>query len=278
MNVKRSLKWWMLSSFIALPALLLAVTLGYQQVTGQPLGGNTIYQTDAPSGTAPAFRANGSDANISINLVPKGTGTVQINGTPIVTSGGAGVFSTITVSGTSTFNGPQITQIGTSGVTHGDGGIPIFVSSTDQATTGTVLQNLYTFTLPANSLSSTVNQRLRFKYFWLTAANANNKTTTITFGATTIFNSTAAAFNNAFVQVDCDLFVTGANTQKAICVATTGTLNALINGASANVITTSTTPAETTSGPIVINVTGTTPTAIGDLTAKSITIDYYPQP
>lgn len=257
-------------------ALLLALLAG----PAFAQGANSLLATDAPSGSAPALRANGVDANISINLVPKGTGAVQINGAPIPSFAGGNLTVTgnLAVTGSSQFTGPQTAQIGTSGVFHGDGGIPIFVNSTDSATTGLVLQTLYTFPLPANSLANTVNQRLRFKLYALTAANANNKTLTITFGATTIFNSTTLGFNNSVLQVDCDLFVTGVNTQKALCFGSTATTNGAANGAAATFMSTSTTPAETVSGAITINVTGTTPTAIGDLTAKSLAIDFYPQP
>jgi hypothetical protein len=41
----------------------------------------------AVASSAPQIQARGSDTNISINLVPKGSGTVQISGTAIETSG-----------------------------------------------------------------------------------------------------------------------------------------------------------------------------------------------
>ena len=76
---------------IGLGFLLLGVLpLGYGIVYGQPFGANTIVETDAASGSAPALRASGVDANISVNIVPKGTGTVQVNGVAIPGVAGGG--------------------------------------------------------------------------------------------------------------------------------------------------------------------------------------------
>ena len=44
---------------------------------------------NAATGNAPAFTASGGDSNISINLVPKGTGEVQANGSGLATTGKA---------------------------------------------------------------------------------------------------------------------------------------------------------------------------------------------
>lgn len=45
---------------------------------------NEITVTNAATGNKPTISATGGDTNISINLVPKGNGTVQINGVEIV--------------------------------------------------------------------------------------------------------------------------------------------------------------------------------------------------
>lgn len=44
---------------------------------------NEVTLANAATGNAPTFTASGGDTNISINLVPKGTGTIQYNGTEI---------------------------------------------------------------------------------------------------------------------------------------------------------------------------------------------------
>ena len=50
---------------------------------------NELTYANAATGNAPAFTATGGDSNISINLVPKGTGEVQANGSGLATTGKA---------------------------------------------------------------------------------------------------------------------------------------------------------------------------------------------
>lgn len=50
---------------------------------------NELTIANAASGGNPTISATGGGTNISINLVPKGTGTVQQNGTPLATTGKA---------------------------------------------------------------------------------------------------------------------------------------------------------------------------------------------
>jgi hypothetical protein len=50
---------------------------------------NELTFANAAAGNAPSFTASGGDSNISINLVPKGTGSVQINGSQASTVGKA---------------------------------------------------------------------------------------------------------------------------------------------------------------------------------------------
>jgi len=50
---------------------------------------NELTFANAATGNAPSFTATGNDTNISINLVPKGTGEVQANGSGLATTGKA---------------------------------------------------------------------------------------------------------------------------------------------------------------------------------------------
>ena len=50
---------------------------------------NQLTYANAAAGNAPSFTASGGDSNISINLVPKGTGEVQANGSGLATTGKA---------------------------------------------------------------------------------------------------------------------------------------------------------------------------------------------
>jgi hypothetical protein len=50
---------------------------------------NELTYANAAAGNAPSFTASGGDTNISINLVPKGTGQIQANGNGLATTGKA---------------------------------------------------------------------------------------------------------------------------------------------------------------------------------------------
>ena len=50
---------------------------------------NQLTYANAATGNAPSFTASGGDSNININLVPKGTGQVQANGSGLATTGKA---------------------------------------------------------------------------------------------------------------------------------------------------------------------------------------------
>ena len=50
---------------------------------------NELTYANAATGNNPSFTASGDDTNISINLVPKGTGQVQANGSGLATTGKA---------------------------------------------------------------------------------------------------------------------------------------------------------------------------------------------
>lgn len=249
----------------ALVALLAGAGIAVAQLP------NTLNISSAASGSAPAVRASGVDANININLVPKGSGTVQIGGSPIAVSGGT-VTSFTVDPGPLNVNGALLIEPGTSATLKAVGA-RIFHSAADAPTVGTVLETLYTASLAANALAVD-GQSIRIKAVATTAANGNNKTFLITFGATTIFTSTAAAFNNDYLQVICDLFRTGAATQKAFCAMYSSELGAITTtiNSSSNL----TTPAETLTGAVAILFRGTTPTAAADLTARYATIDWYP--
>lgn len=49
---------------------------------------NEFTVTNATTGNSPSITASGGDTNISINLIPKGSGTVQANSVPVVTTTG----------------------------------------------------------------------------------------------------------------------------------------------------------------------------------------------
>lgn len=57
---------------------------------------NELTYSNAATGNAPAFTASGGDTNISINLVPKGTGTAQVAGETVALARTSATLSTAT--------------------------------------------------------------------------------------------------------------------------------------------------------------------------------------
>lgn len=285
-----TIRKWLTRSLIA---LLVAggVAVGAEHLFAQPgQTPNTARLRGAALGSAPALTCQGLDTNINCDVVPKGSGTLTVNGSAVLTTAG-GTFTTLTinpgpfsvsgttnltgavnVTGDTSLTGNLLIRPGTAAVLKRVGA-RIFHSVTDAPTTGTVIETLYTHNLAANTLAVD-GQSLDINVWATTAGNGNNKTLTVVFGATTIGTSTAQAFNGETMNLKCNVYRTGAATQKARCVYqsfTTGTFTA-----NNNFVVSSSTPGETLSGAVAILVRGTTPTAAADLTANAATIDWQP--
>ena len=84
---------------------------GLQALDFIPVASSVNYLDIIPAATGnrPGIRANGTDANVSLNLYTKGTGTVTINGVDAVTTTGTQTISSKTII-TSTTTNPAETQ------------------------------------------------------------------------------------------------------------------------------------------------------------------------
>lgn len=71
---------------------------------------NEITISNAITAGTPSITASGSDPNISLNLLAKGTGTVQVGGLPIVTTTGTQTLTNKTLT-SPTINSPTVTQL-----------------------------------------------------------------------------------------------------------------------------------------------------------------------
>ncbi len=270
-NFRRKALW-------GLAALLLSIG-GYQAVIAQPgMSPNFAWLRGAALGSDPALVCQGLDTNVDCNVVPQGTGQLLVNGSPVAIGGGTLTSLNINpgplnVTGTTNLTGPLFVQPGTA-ATLKLAGARIAHNVVDAATTGLVIETLYTFTVEANTLA--VNgQSLGLEVVATTAANANNKTLTLVYGATTIGTLGPVAANGENFRVTCRIYRTGAVTQKAICEGT-HKANADVGGTASFGINQFSTPGETLSGATTLLVRGTTPTAIGDLTARVATLDWKP--
>jgi hypothetical protein len=124
------LSWYTLSANQASSFANITVTSAINDVNGNELlklnaaalAVNELTLANAAAGNAPTLSATGNDTNIGLNLVPKGTGTVQANGLPLVTTTGAQtltnktltapVISTISNTGTLTLPTSTDTLVG----------------------------------------------------------------------------------------------------------------------------------------------------------------------
>ncbi len=75
-----------------------------------PSAVNQVTVSNAATGTAPSLSATGTDTNISLNLVPKGSGSVQLGGVPF---GALATQNTVSASEMPAFTGDVSTSSGT---------------------------------------------------------------------------------------------------------------------------------------------------------------------
>jgi len=127
------------------------------------------------------------------------------------------------------------------------GGV-VYVSNTTVGNVGTGEDDLMSASISAATLE-TNTQCLCFEAHFTTAANANNKTVKIKFGATTIYDSTAVAANDDRLHVHGVIYRTGAATQIARVTAIGNNGGAFLNDVQFS------SPTETLSGAITFKAT-----------------------
>lgn len=147
---------------------------------------NDISITNAATAGAPTISATGTDANVSLNLVPKGTGTVQINGVDAVT-----ISATQTLTN-KTWNGATI------GLAYG---------GTGATTAATARTNLGATTVGANLFVLTNPSAIRYL-----RVNTDNTVTTI--DGTTLRTEIAAVSSVAGTGTVSGLTLTGTVTSS----------------------------------------------------------------
>ena len=125
----------------------------------------------------------------------------------------------------------------------------------------TTIEDLMTYTIPANTLKP--GQRVRLLAWGKTAANANTKTMRMYFGATSM-GGLAGNYNNLDWRVETNIYITGSNTQE---YERQGVANAGNNSANG-------TMTETDTSAITVKITGQNGTAsAGDITAQGFTVE-----
>jgi hypothetical protein len=153
---------------------------------------------------------------------------------------------------------------GTGTAEAGIGGVLTVSTTSAQTTAVTTEEDLWTYSLPANTLSAN-NYGVRITVAMSSASNANNKTYRVYFGATVVAVRGAVADNNHTTVFTITVWRTGASAQKAIAFAV-GTSTAA---------TTKTTPAADTTAAITIKATGQNGTAsAGDVVFEWAMVEF----
>lgn len=114
-------------------------------LTGGGAAVNYANVTNAATGATPAVGATGSDTNVSLNLTTKGTGTVQANGVPVVTTTGAQTLTNKTLT-TPSLSSPKITD---GAFLDGNGNQILVFNSNASATNQLMISNRATGAAPS---------------------------------------------------------------------------------------------------------------------------------
>ena len=151
-----------------------------------------------------------------------------------------------------------------SGVLQGAGMVYSNYTSTGNTSTSDTV--LGTYTVTANSMPAASGKVVRVKAWGKTAANGNNKTMIIYFGATNVATHAVAATNDKDWVLEATIIQGAAGAQTAV-----GRL--YLEGAANELIFTST-PAETETGDVIVKCTGESGTASSDILLKGMTVEF----
>ena len=117
---------------------------------------NEVTLANATTGNAPTLTASGGDTNVSLNLVPKGSGTVQIGGVAAVTTTGTQTLTNKTLTSPSLTDGTIKDAI--------INGLEEDVNVVASAATGTINFDVATASVWYYTSNATANHTLNFRY------------------------------------------------------------------------------------------------------------------
>jgi len=117
---------------------------------------NEVTLANAATGNAPTLTASGGDTNISLNLVPKGSGTVQAGGVDVVTTTGTQTLTNKTLTAFALTDGTIVDAIVK--------GLEEDVNVVASAATGTINIDVATASIWYYTSNATANHTLNFRY------------------------------------------------------------------------------------------------------------------
>ena len=168
--------------------------------------------------------------------------------------------------GTTTFSTFPLFTMGTGTQTATGCGTLTTNTTSASNTASTSEQDLWTYTLPANSLA-TNGRAVRITAIFTYAANANSKFSKVYFGSTGVAGRGPATDNGGTLWAEAIVWRTGAATQFAA--------GRTANGATATQLVTNASPTETLSSAIIIKATGASDVAgaANDVTFKGAVVE-----
>jgi hypothetical protein len=164
---------------------------------------------------------------------------------------------------TLTLNALARIKAGLGTATAGLGGVLTVSTTTAQTGANTTETDLWTYSLPANTLSAD-GYGVRITGSLSFAANVNNKTWRLYFGSTVVATNALGA-NGGSTRIGAEVFRTGASAELGMGYTLQSTsLNTLHS-----------TPAEATTGAITIKITGQNGTAnAGDIVFRGAMVEF----
>lgn len=120
---------------------------------------NEVTLANAATGNAPTLTASGGDTNVSLNLVPKGSGTVQIGGVNAVTISGTQTLTNKTLT-SPTINGAFTNSVNEIILRGAEEDVNVVAS----AATGTINIDVATASIWYYTSNATANHTLNFRY------------------------------------------------------------------------------------------------------------------
>jgi hypothetical protein len=215
---------------------------------------NAVTISNATTGNKPSISATGSDTNITLNLISKGTGTVQINGSDVPTLAGVQTFTNKTLSNPTIINDLYL------GTVLSNPSKIVFEGSTDDAfeTTLTVVDPTAdrTVTIPNvdGTLITTGNLTSITSTGTITSGAWNGTSITTQYGGTGLSGTTPFTLNGAVYASSTSALTTG--TLPAISGGTGQALYTVGDILYANTTTTLNKLSATTNGYLLTLVAG----------------------
>jgi len=184
---------------------------------------NEITISNAASGNNPSITATGGGTNISLNLVPKGTGVIQISGITALSQ-----TNTVTAITNKTFTSPRITSASNISDSNGNELI-LFPSAVASAVNEITISNAATAGTPSITASGgDTNISLNLVSKGTGTVQSGGIPVVTTTGTQTLTNKTINGTNNTITNISLTTAVTGtlpvANGGTNITTYTTGDL------------------------------------------------------